>query len=220
MYPALWPLNPETATIGAASIVGVVANGLEFWQMIPMIALEMLIGIIIGYGAMIPMAAMQMAGKIIDQQLGLGLGGVYNPDLGSDGGMTGQFYFVLSIFLFLIFGGHQIMLMIVVESFDVIPLGGFILTGEMVTSVISLLDVMMDMALKVGAPILCILFLQQIAMGFIARTLPQMNILSIGFAIRIFVGSVIVFLVVGADADVFVNTMRKTLQNLNTIILR
>ena len=120
----------------------------------------------------------------------------------------------------MIFGGHQIMLMIIVQSFDVIPLGGFVLSAHIVTSLIGLLDVMMDMALKVSAPILCILFLQQIAMGFIARTLPQMNILSIGFAIRIFVGSLVVLLVVGADADVFVMTMRKTLQNLNALILR
>ena len=99
VYPALWPANPQAASIGGASIINVVTNGVQFWEMMPMIALELLIGIIIGYGATIPMAGMQMAGKIIDQQLGLGLGGVYNPDLGADGGMTGQFYFVLSIFL-------------------------------------------------------------------------------------------------------------------------
>ncbi len=220
VYPALWPVDVAAASVGSASIVGVVANGVGLWEMIPMIGLELLIGIVVGYGAMIPFVAMQMAGKVIDQQMGLGLGGVFNPDLGADSGMTGQFYYILGIFLFMIFGGHQIVLMIVVESFDAIPLGGFVIDGELFDHIGGMLDTMMQMAFKIAAPVICILFLQQVAMGFIARTIPQMNILSIGFAIRIVVASLIVILLVGMDAQVFIASMRTTLWNLSDLIMR
>ena len=78
---------------------------------------------------------------------------------------------------------------------DSVPLGGFRVDGAVIDLILGLLTSMLHLAFRVAAPLLCLVFLETVAMGFIARTVPQMNILSIGFALRIVIG---VTLIIGA----------------------
>ena len=103
------------------------------------------------------------------------------------------------------------MLSALVGSFGHVPLGGFRIDGHVVDLVIGLLSSMFDLALRIGAPLLCLIFLQSLAMGFIARTVPQMNILSIGFVLRIVAGAALLIGLVGVFATVFQGYTENTL---------
>ena len=81
VYPAL--LNPGSPS--AALIAPVISSGLSLWSLIGTIAAELGIGILIGYGASLPLIGMQMGGKVAGQQMGLGLANVFNPEFNSVG---------------------------------------------------------------------------------------------------------------------------------------
>lgn len=223
VYPMLMAKG-HTAAASLGGIIGPNEAGqltLSLWNLLPMIAVELLMGYVIGYCASLPLIAMQIGGQVIDQQMGISAGGVFNPDLDAEAGVMGQLYFLAGLSVFLIIGGHHAVLLTLVGSFEVIPIGGFGTTGvEMNTAlglVIGLLQVMFEMALRIAMPLLCLLFLLRVAMGFIGRTVPQMNILSVGFIFYILAGAVV--LVVGARTtlSVFRDTMQETLQQVMTI---
>jgi len=87
-----------------------------------------------------------------------------------------------------------------------------------VDMVVGLLGVVFDMAIRIAAPMLCIIFLESVAMGFISRTVPQMNILSVGFIVRILGG--LAMLAVGVDAAmrIFSSTQRTVLEELMRVL--
>ncbi|MEM6853556.1 MAG: flagellar biosynthetic protein FliR, partial [Planctomycetota bacterium] len=167
VYPMLMSKG-HTAAGSLGGFIGTNAAGqltLSLWNLIPIVAVELLMGYVIGYCASLPLFAMQIGGQVIDQQMGIAAGGVFNPDLDAEVGVIGQLYFMAGLAVFLIIGGHHAVLLILVGSFEVIPIGGFGASGgavEMSTAlalVIGLLNVMFEMALKIAMPLLCLLFL-------------------------------------------------------------
>ncbi len=204
IYPML--LGPDRPA--AALIEPVIDTGLSMWVLGPAIFMELAIGFVIGYGATLPLMGLQLAGRMIDQQIGMGLAGVFNPELEAESGIVGEIYFMLALAIFILMDGHRVAVMILVGTFDNIPPGGFAFDGHLLAMVVALLGAMFELAMRVAAPLLCIIFLQTVAMGFIARTVPQLNILSIGFPVRILVGVLLLTASVAVEAEVFIETMR------------
>ena len=120
----------------------------------------------------------------------------------------------MALAIFVILGGHRIMLAALIGSFDHIPLGGFAGFESLVGLMVGLVAVTFELALRVAAPLLCLVFLETVAMGFIARTVPQMNILSVGFATRILIGFGLLAACIGVAAAVYIETMRGVLNEI------
>ncbi len=211
--PAL-PSAPLAGSVAAAAVQGVIEHGLSLWTLAPWVGVELLVGLTIGFCVGLALLGLQVAGRIIDQQLGFGLGGIYSPDQGEDAGPVGQFYYMMAVAIFLVFGGHRAVLGTLVNSFHSIPLGGLQPDGRIVELAVSLLGSAFELGLRVSGPVLCLIFLETIALGFIARTVPQMNILSIGFPLRILLGLTLLVAVVGAQGEVFAQAMREVLASV------
>ncbi len=149
---------------------------------------ELIIGLAIGFGASLPLIAMQVAGVLMGHQLGLGLARVISPDFDEQTEVLSQLLYMVALIIFLLLDGHHALLSTLVQSFDHIPLGGFMPDGGILAMAVGLLTSMFELAIRVSAPLLCIIFLETVALGFIARTVPQLNILSLGFPLRIVLG--------------------------------
>lgn len=174
---------------------------------------ETLIGMTIGLLAALPMYAVQMAGLIVGQQMGLGLANVYNPALDIEGDAVGQLLLYVALAAFLALGGIDVVFLATAKTFANIPVGSVLGgTGEMggssiaifSNSVLNLLTgVVMsgfELALRVSAPVLCLIMLETVASAFIMKTMPQLNIMSIGFATKIVVAMLGLILAMGAIA--------------------
>lgn len=210
IYPALmWP-----GTAAGDNVIPMVGVELPFWGLIAMIAMELSVGVIIGYGAMLPLIGIQLAGRIMDQQMGLGLAGILNPEFNEETGIVSEFYFIFAVTVFVIVGGHHALFQALVNSFDHVPLGGFRMDEQLMADVLGMIQTIFEMALRVAAPLLCIVFLETLSMGFIARTVPQMNILSVGFAVRLVVGGWLLIMAIGLHAGVFRHTLEGVLLQL------
>jgi flagellar biosynthetic protein FliR len=193
----------EPGRLSMPNVLPVVENGMYFWTLGASVAMEMLIGILIGFGASLPILGMQVGGRIIDQQMGLGIAGVFNPEVGEETGVISEFFFILSLTIFILIGGLGVVLTTLIGSFNHIPLGSFMVDGNVIDLLLGLCVSMFDLGMRVAAPLLCLFFLLTISMGFIARTVPQLNILSIGFTVRIVCGALIVIGAMGVMFNVF-----------------
>jgi flagellar biosynthetic protein FliR len=165
---------------------------LDLWTLAPRVAMELLIGLVIGYVASLPMLAVQMGGLIMGQQMGLGFAQLYNPAIDDEADIVGQMMFFMALAGFLAVGGHEAMVLAVLNSFQHVQLGGFVPDQGLITLVTGLLTAALELALRVSAPLLALIFLETVAMGFLAKTVPQLNILSLGFPIRILGGLFVV----------------------------
>jgi flagellar biosynthetic protein FliR len=210
IYPML--LSPGRAA--APLITSFIDSPMHLWALVGAVAIELLIGLVIGYGASLPLIAAQVGGQVIDQQMGMAIAGVFNPELGEQSGIVGEFFFLTALAIFIMLGGHRIMLVTLAGSFDHVPLGAFNDFHGLMMLVTGLLSSMFELALRVAAPLLAVIFLETVAMGFIARTVPQMNIMSMGFALRIMVGLSVLAAIVGVQMQVVTDSIRRTLDVL------
>lgn len=165
---------------------------LNLWTLGPVIALELLFGLVIGYLASLPLVGVQTGGLMMGQQMGLGFAQFYNPAVDDEADVVGQVLFFMGLAGFLVIGGHEAMMLAVLHSFAHVPPGGMLVDTTIVTIASGMLLSAFEIALRVAAPLLAIIFLQSVALGFISKTVPQLNILSLGFPVRILVGFLIV----------------------------
>jgi flagellar biosynthetic protein FliR len=193
-------IAPGTAS--AAHLDAVRFAELTIWGLLPLAAMELMIGYIIGYGVTLPIVGLQAGGEIVNQQMGLGIAGAFNPELDDQSGAIGQLLFLLGIAIFLMLGGHLQVMRVLLDSFGHVPVAGLQDMASVVELLLGLLASMMDILIKVAAPVLTLLFLESVAMGFIARTVPQIQILSVGFAIRILIAVAMLTVTVAATVAV------------------
>lgn len=149
---------------------------------------EALIGVSIGLLAMLPIVSVQLGGLLIGQQIGMGLAGIYNPAVDSESTIFGQMLLYVALASFLAIGGLEQMLLAVMSTFARVPPGGITAGQAPLELLTNLLTSGFELALRVSAPVMCIIFIETVAMGFIMKTMPQLNILSVGFGVKIMAG--------------------------------
>ena len=167
---------------------------LNLISLAPLVAMELLIGVVIGFVASLPMMAVQTGGLIMGQQMGLGFAMFFNPAIDDESDIIGQLLFFMALAGFLMIGGHEAMVLAVLHSFDHVALGQFTIDAGVIDLLAGLLLAAFELAMRVAAPLLAIIFLESVAMGFVSKSVPQLNILSLGFPIRILAGFAIVAL--------------------------
>jgi len=208
IYPMLLtPGRPAAANLGV-----VIDHGLSLWTLLPHVAMELMVGLVIGYCASLPLIGMQFGGDVIDKQIGIGFANIVNPESGEQSGVIANSMFMMGLAIFVILGGHRIMLGILIDSFDTVPIGGFHNFAGLVLMVQGMLSVSFQMAFRIAAPLLCLIFLQTVALGFIARTVPQLNIMSVGFTIRILNGVTLLIAFISIVAWVYVDDLGSMLE--------
>lgn len=175
VYPVLppqWHIPPEP----------------HLFDVLPLVLAETMIGVCIGLIASIPLMVMQMAGVLAGYQMGLGLARSYNPELDMEMDVVGQLLFYMGTGVFLAIGGIDAVFHAVVRSFEFMPAGGFSPEDTPLALYVSVVQAGTELAMRVAAPIVGATLLMMIAMGFIMKTMPQVNILSVGFPAKILVG--------------------------------
>ncbi len=159
--------------------------------LVPLILSETLIGMIMGFIAGLPLISLDMAGTIMGHQMGMGLGRVYNPDLGGDSDSLGQILMYTGLAGFVAMNGVDAVFLALMYTFGRVPIGSFGgggAGGVPLDAIVGVLTSGTELGLRIAAPILCIIFLLIIALGLIGKTMPQINIMSVGFTFKMFFG--------------------------------
>lgn len=154
----------------------------------PLLLREALIGFVVGVIAAIPMLSLEMSGVIAGQQMGLGLARVYNPETDAESDVLGQMLYTIALGGFLACGGIESLGSCVIDSFRTIPVGGLDLAVLPIDVVTSALSSGFELAIRVTTPISGAVLLMTILLGVIGKTMPQINIMSVGFTFKILAG--------------------------------
>jgi flagellar biosynthesis protein FliR len=182
---AIYPTAAGTATLPSSLTLGLA---------LPLIALEFGIGVFIGFMASIPLLAAQFGGLTMGQQIGLGFARFYNPAIGDESDSLEQIFFFLAVAIFLALGGLETMVSVTATSFGNLPVGSVpaMLNGASTTSPLAIftaaLSSAFDLGLRVAMPLLAIVCLETVVTGFLTKSVPALNIMSVGFPLRIILG--------------------------------
>ena len=149
---------------------------------------ELIMGMMFGFVARLVFLAVQFAGEVIGIDVGFGVVNIIDPLSAEQISIIGTFKNLIALVIFLIIDGHHILLNALAESFDMVPLGGVQFTELLGQGLIHITSGVFVMAIKLAAPVITALFLTSLALGIIARTVPQMNVFIVGFPLKIGIG--------------------------------
>lgn len=162
---------------------------------------EAIVGLSIGLIAYMILSAIQIAGGFVDFQMGFAIANVIDPQTGAQSPLTGQFFYTLALLFLLSINGHHLMLDGIFYSYQFIPIDSVQMgfgNERVMKFILSIFGKIFVIAFQMSIPIVGSLFLVDIALGIIARTVPQLNIFVVGFPLKIMVSYLIMFIVFGA----------------------
>lgn len=149
---------------------------------------EIGVGLALGIITSIIFSSIRLAGQLIDLQIGFAFSGIFDPSFGGQNTLMAEFMYLFGILLFLMVNGHHILINALAQSYQLIPLAGAAMKGAVIYKVVRLFAGMFALALQISAPILVVLVITDVTFGFIARTVPQINVFILGFPLKIGVG--------------------------------
>ena len=170
---------------------------------------EITVGLAIAYVARLVFTAVQVAGTVVDFQMGFGVVNVIDPQTESQVSITAQFQNILAILLFLSLNAHHILLQAVAESFFIINPHEIDFSTFTPEFMLQIFSATFTTAVKIAAPIMAILFFISVGLGLVARTVPQMNVFIVGFPLQIGAGLIMVGLTMSFYSILFQNEIIK-----------
>lgn len=185
---------------------------------------EALFGLLIGFTAYSILAAVQIAGSFIDIQMGFAIANVIDPQTGAQSPLIGQFLYTFALLLMLSVNGHYLLLDGIFYSYQFVPIDQLFLPfgkERIAEFVIEAFNSMFIIAFQMAVPIVGSLFLVDLALGIVARTVPQLNIFVVGLPLKIVVSFImlivsmgILFVLVQELFDTMAITMRGLMEVL------
>ncbi|ERI09225.1 flagellar biosynthetic protein FliR [Aneurinibacillus aneurinilyticus] len=168
------------------------------WNYVYLAIKEVLIGLLLGFLATLFLAAIQVAGSFIDMMLGLAMAAVFDPITGAQTPLMGNFKYMLTMLFILSANGHHLLIKGILASYQVVPLDRWlngIGNGQLSSFIIEKFSYMFMSGMLLAAPLVSSLFVIDIALGIVAKTVPQMNIFVVGMPAKILAGFLVLMIV-------------------------
>lgn len=148
---------------------------------------EALIGLAMGFVTQLIFTGIEIAGQLIDFQVGFSMGSIYDPATGVHASNYGRLYYWLALSIFFFTDMHHMVIQGLLDSFKLIPIGTATLTGMSVEGVVHLFSEVFRIGLVLGAPMIVVALIVDIVLGIISRSVPQINVLMLGMPLKILV---------------------------------
>ncbi len=145
-------------------------------------------GLIMGFAVSLILSFLQVAGQLVDFQIGFAMSSVVDPLYGAGSTLLAQYLYLLGLVTFFAVDGHHTLIAALVESYRLVPLGAASLSGNATQVLVKVFASSFLRALQVSAPVLAVLVVADLTLGFLARTAPQINVFLTGFPIKIAAG--------------------------------
>ena len=157
---------------------------------------EICLGIAIGLSVRLLFAGIQLAGQLAGFQMGLAIVNVMDPQTSAQVPILAQFNNLIAMLVFLATNAHHWFLRAIVESFRLVPPFEFRFSYSLMEQLMMLGSNMFIIAVKIGAPIMATMLITSVALGLVARTVPQMHIFIVAMPLKILIGLLLLSLTV------------------------
>lgn len=179
-------------TVATNKILATVSAQQE--QIILLSAMEIIIGLSLGFLTRIYFFAISMAGELISVSMGLGQGQMFNPMMGNMGNAIEQFLVFLATLLYLAINGHHNLIYGLVESFKTVEVTRMAISTQGFANVVYLAQQFFVIGIQIAAPVLISMVVVQVGVGLLSRAVPQINVLTTTASITVALGFVILFI--------------------------
>ncbi|MEM3112633.1 MAG: flagellar biosynthetic protein FliR, partial [Candidatus Anstonellales archaeon] len=133
----------------------------------------------------------QFAGELIGNQMGFGMANILDPQSGLNSPVISQFQYFVAVMIFLSIDGHHWFFRALAQSFQILSPGEIFLQGGLFKHFVDLSGKVFQIGIKIIAPIMAILIFTQLALGIVARMVPQINLLISSFPLTIGLGLIV-----------------------------
>jgi flagellar biosynthetic protein FliR len=146
---------------------------------------EVVIGAGLGFIVQVLFGAVQMAGDLIDLTGGFSLQPAYDPLNMTMTSNVGRLHYMLASTLLFTSGGHLMLVRGFATSYEALPVGGSVPTGQLGSVLMTALSMMFMAALQIAGPMVAVLLLADVALALLSRAAPALNIFALGFPVKI-----------------------------------
>jgi flagellar biosynthetic protein FliR len=158
------------------------------WAGLLILTKEMIIGLAMGFAMRIVFAAIEYAGEVSSQTMGLGFAMFFDPSTRGRSSAISQFMALVATMAFLAVNGHLVLLEALAESFITMPITDTPFSSNTALELVRWGGRIFSAGLQIAMPIIAALLITQVALGILTRAAPQLNIFGIGFPITLGVG--------------------------------
>jgi flagellar biosynthetic protein FliR len=216
---------PATLKIGLALVIS-----LAFYSVVPvdlsrfpmdvistglLIMGEVMVGLTLGICLRIFFGAVQLAGQVIGFQMGFAMINVVDPQSGANVSIMDQIGYWVCVTVFLILNGHHVILYALINSFELVPVGVFMMQKILLVKILDLAGGLFVLAIKIGAPVIAALFFVSVGFGLVSKFAPQMNVMIVAFPLKIVVG----LFLFGLTLDIIVIVTREYVGGFKKLLM-
>lgn len=192
-----------TVSLAYAGIAGTVIPPQGLMEMILMVAREAAIGLMIGLTMQILFLAVLFGGQVVGVQMGMNMASMMDPQFKVSVSEVASIYYYGALLLFLAVGGDRMILEALVGNIHSLPLGRAHVPPSAVKALVYWTGEIFNTGFMLVAPVLSSLFCTSILLGILARSVPQMNMLMLGYSLKIAIGLIIMALAMPAWVEAF-----------------
>jgi flagellar biosynthetic protein FliR len=149
---------------------------------------EIMIGMVLGFTGRLVFSAFEMAAHIVSSQMGFSLAGTIDPSTQAQTAAFGMIAQMLALMVLLSIDGHHWFLMAAVKSFSTTPPGAFSFSPQLLDLVLRLSANALTVGVTLAAPAIIVLLSVELALEFLGRTAPQLQVYFLGFPLKIGIG--------------------------------
>ncbi|HOE96548.1 MAG TPA: flagellar biosynthetic protein FliR [Candidatus Sumerlaeota bacterium] len=168
--------------------VAVAAFPVTPWEFVQLVLMEALLAFGVGIIGRVLFGVVQFSGQIAGEQMGFGLVNAIDPTGAQQISVVAELQYVLAILVFLAAELHHVFIGAIARSFEVLPPGGAVLNAGVVDFVMRLGHVLFLLSVQFAMPVIIIIFCINVALGMVARAVPQINVFMESFPLRIIAG--------------------------------
>lgn len=163
-----------------------------------LIVMEFVIGLFYGTIARIFMTALDTAGMVISFSSSLSNAQLFNPSLAAQGSLVGAFLSVTGVVVLFATNLHHLLILGVIETYEMFPLGGIPDTGSMAELVARAVSSSFLIGVQIGTPFLVMTLVIYMGMGVLSRLMPQVQVFLLALPLQILLSMVTITLVLSA----------------------
>ena len=179
---------------------------------------EVMLGLLMGFVSMLFIQGVEFAGHLVGLQMGLGTSMIFDPMTSNEVSVVGTFKSMLAVTLFLVMNGHHVLLSSLAWSYKAIPISLAGLPGAAAANIISASASVFTVALRIAVPALSALFMAEVGLALLAKTVPQMNVFVVGFPVKIAIGLGVIGLSIPYFSYILAKAMNAGASDLRSLL--
>ncbi len=193
-------------------LIKVDVNALE--SVLPVFAMELVIGLMLGLVARFTLAALQVAGVVIAQQLGLAFAMMVDPNQGGQSVVIGNFLSILGITLIFVTDLHHLGIAAIHDSYRVLDPGSLPPSGDAAELIIKSMAAAFALGIQISAPFLVFSIVFNLGLGVLSRLMPQLQVFFLAMPAAIILGIFVLIALLALMMGLFLSSTESALSSL------